>query len=463
MVATGLAVGGALLAPANAHAAIQPAFTADVTEVANERIDIAIDGAGFDEVEALPGQSEPHAYFTVVEKNSDLSEVGQADTAVSATVSTDGGVSEVLSVAATELVEGASYEVISWPSRSFPTEGNLYARTDITIDWAALFPDDDSTQEPGQPSFTADVTETANEGIDVAIEGAGYDLVEALPGQTEPHAYFTLIEKDSDLSGVGQSDTAISASIEADGTLSDVLTVPASELVEGVSYEVISWPSRSNPTEDNLYARTDITIDWAALFPGDEEPGEEEPGEEEPGEEEPGAVSLTILDANGEAVTSVTQGDAIDITVSPVEVGAAFTVTVTSDPVTLPSAVADADGVASTTWTVPEDFTPGEHTVTFASENGAASYSAAFEVLPAGDRPSDDGGSDAGPDGAASGAGSGSGSGATAGGTTGGGNGDLAATGAESPFVLVGVAGVLTLLGAAILVVARRASAQGAR
>ncbi|SJM64459.1 hypothetical protein CZ774_12875 [Frigoribacterium sp. JB110] len=585
MTATALAFGGAILAPLTAQAAEQPSFTAEVTEVANERIDVAIEGDGYGDVQALPGQTEPHAYFTLIEKDSDLSEVGQADTAISAEVAPDGTVSDVLSVSAGELVERTSYEVISWPSRSFPTAENLYARTDITIDWAALFPEeapvfepslsvdpatdlnpegdtvtvtgtgynpaqgmyvflcedvdlpadlwslalgcregaavvypiDDTTDgrvtfdedgafelefdvkqlnegttsvytaanhtatsdrgqdakvtlafaeaqpEPAQPTFTAEVTEKANEGIDVAIEGDGYGDVQALPGQTEPHAYFTLVEKDSDLSDVSQSDTAISASIEADGTLSDVLSVPADELVEGTSYEVISWPSRSNPTEANLYTRTDITIDWAALFPDDETPGEEEPGEEQPGEEDPGAITVTIIDSSGDAVTSVTQGDDIGITVSPVEPGVEFTVTVESDRVTLPTAVADADGVASTTWIVPEGFETGEHTVTFASADGADSYSAAFEVLAAGDQTPDDGGSD--DDATGGGSHEGNGSGAAAGGTTDGGrgNGILAATGADVPYGLVGIAGVLTLLGAAVLMANRRANAGTAR
>lgn len=44
----------------------------------------------------------------------------------------------------------------------------------------------------------------------------------ALPGQSEPHAYFTVVERGSDLAGIGQADTAISATVAADGTVSDV-------------------------------------------------------------------------------------------------------------------------------------------------------------------------------------------------------------------------------------------------
>ncbi|MGO1316802.1 hypothetical protein, partial [Microbacterium sp.] len=64
LTAAALAFGGVLLAPLAAQAAEQPSFTAEVTEVANERIDIAIEGDGYGDVQALPGQSEPHAYFT---------------------------------------------------------------------------------------------------------------------------------------------------------------------------------------------------------------------------------------------------------------------------------------------------------------------------------------------------------------------------------------------------------------
>ena len=98
LTATALAFGGALLAPLAAQAAATPSFTAEVTENPNESIDIAIEGAGYDDVKALPGQTEPHAYFKLVEVGSDLSEVGQDDTAVSASVAEGGTLCDVLSV-----------------------------------------------------------------------------------------------------------------------------------------------------------------------------------------------------------------------------------------------------------------------------------------------------------------------------------------------------------------------------
>ncbi|MGO2111013.1 MAG: HtaA domain-containing protein [Pseudoclavibacter sp.] len=140
-------------------------MTTDVTEVAGERIDIAIDGAGFDEVEALPGQTEPHAYFTVIEKHSDLAAVEDTQDAISASVDVDGRVSDVLSIPAEVLDASKAYEVISWPSRSFPTEENLYARADIAIDWATLFPDG------GQERVTVTLTTSSTAAyVDQEIE-----------------------------------------------------------------------------------------------------------------------------------------------------------------------------------------------------------------------------------------------------------------------------------------------------
>lgn len=532
-----LALGAVVTVPVAAQAAVAetPSFTAGVTEIPNERIDVAIDGSGYGDVQALPGQSEPHAYFTLIEKGADLAGVGQADTAISASITTDGTVSDLLAVPADELDATVDYEIISWPSRSFPTEENIYARTDITIDWAALFPAEEPTwdpqltvtpateldpegdnvtvtgtgynsaqglyvfvcedvelpadlwqlalgcrdgaslvtpsengtfelefavkqldegltsvytaanhtaqadrtqdakaalafaepvePQPAVPTFTTDVTEVPDERIDIAIEGSGYGDVQALPGQTEPHAYFTLIEKDADLSDVTETQSATSATIDAEGNVSDVLRIPAEALVATSEYEVISWPSRSFPSEENLYARADITIDWAALFP-------EEPQPEEP--------VLTLTGSDGKELTSVTQGDDVTFTLSPVEPGTEFEVTIASDPITLPDlAVSGADGIASTTWAVAEDFEPGEHTVTFTSTS--ASYSAVFEVLAA--------------DVESGGSGGGNGTATTIGGSA---NGQLAVTGADGAGIALSAAAMLMLVGAGVLVLARR-------
>ena len=147
--------------------------------------------------------------------------------------------------------------------------------------------------------------------------------------------------------------------------------------------------------------------------------------------------------------------------------------TVHSDPVTLPSAVANADGVASSTWSVPADFETGDHTVTFASSDGELEYSAAFAVIAADDAGSGDDTGATGGSGDAGDADRSGDAGATADGSddasaaaAGAADGDadaLAVTGAEAPMGLLLAAGVLTLLGAAVLVAGRRTTASSTR
>ncbi|UOQ59958.1 Ig-like domain-containing protein [Leucobacter rhizosphaerae] len=237
-----------------------PTLSGVVTEFANDRVDIAVTGSGFDDVQALPGQSEPHVYVKLSEVGADLSTVAQDDPSLSTSV-VDGAISGVLSVPAAGLDKSKSYELISWPSRSFPTESNVYARSAVTIDWAALFP-----AAPAVPTLSGVVTEFANDRVDIAVTGSGFDDVQALPGQSEPHVYVKLSEVGADLSTVAQDDPSLSTSV-VDGAISGVLSVPAAGLDKSKSYELISWPSRSFPTESNVYARSAVTIDWAALFP----------------------------------------------------------------------------------------------------------------------------------------------------------------------------------------------------
>ncbi len=140
VIATAVTIGIPLASAPAATAAETPSFTTAVTVIPAERIDIAIDGSGYGDVQTLPGQDSPHAYFTLIEKGSDLGSVEDTQAAILADISADGKVSDTLSIAASDLDASREYEVISWPSRSFPTDKNLYARTDIVVDWESLFP-----------------------------------------------------------------------------------------------------------------------------------------------------------------------------------------------------------------------------------------------------------------------------------------------------------------------------------
>src|SRR5690606_39815249 len=70
-----------------------------------------------------------------------------------------------------ELDQAKSYEVISWPSRSFPSEENLYARTEVTIDWAALFPEPVYAPELS----VSPATDLDPAGDTVTVTGTGYN------------------------------------------------------------------------------------------------------------------------------------------------------------------------------------------------------------------------------------------------------------------------------------------------
>ncbi|MGO1921411.1 MAG: hypothetical protein ACTH07_08590, partial [Microbacterium sp.] len=214
-------------------------------------------------------------------------------------------------------------------------------------------------------------------------------------------------------------------------------------------------------TAANHTAQADRTQDAKASLafaepvePQPEEPQPEEPQPEEPQPEEPQPEEpvLTLTGPDGEELTSITQGDEVTFTLGPVDAGTEFEVTIQSDPITLPApAIADADGIASATWTVAEDFEPGEHTVTFASDSD--SYSVGFEVLAADSAPGS-------PDGAGSNGTAGDDTTAdespVATGAGGSASDQLAVTGAGGAEIALSAAALLMLLGAGVLVRARR-------
>ncbi len=167
---------GALLAGAAAVGITAPAAAAapkslDVSSsvVANTSASIAVAGSGFTGLVQWPGQTTASAYVTVVEKGVDLSKVTQ-DGAISVSP-VDGSFTGSVVRAAASLDRTKSYEVISWPSRSFPTETNLYARADVTIDWNALFPTITPTPTPAVSLSKESGLAAAGEAITVAGSG----------------------------------------------------------------------------------------------------------------------------------------------------------------------------------------------------------------------------------------------------------------------------------------------------
>lgn len=116
------------------------------------------------------------------------------------------------------------------------------------------------------PALVVESEEVANESLVVRITGTGFEDVPKLPGQTEPHVYAMLSAVEADLSDVSQGDNAVSMEV-VDGKIASTLTVPVTELNRDETYEVITWPSRTNPSDANIYARASVQIDWDALIP----------------------------------------------------------------------------------------------------------------------------------------------------------------------------------------------------
>ena len=116
------------------------------------------------------------------------------------------------------------------------------------------------------PAVSAVASVTPSTGISVAITGTGFEGAVQYPGQPTKHVYVALVEKDA--LTVDQASTPNDApDVAEDGSIAATLTQTAANLDRTKQYEVIVWPSRSDPSSANLYARTDVTIDWAALFP----------------------------------------------------------------------------------------------------------------------------------------------------------------------------------------------------
>lgn len=294
-------------------AAAPPVVEAQVTEVANEKIIVDVTGTDFG---GLSVSNEPAAIsIAVAEKDVDLTTLDPEKLpSIAAAVAADGtltGYSAALEAGIEALEASKTYEVVTWLSGTALITENLLARSDLAIDWAALLPATDAS-ESATPSSSesdaaaaaaaaaataaeasdttttvqervasqtrgidVDVTEITNSKIVLTATGYGFQDVPPLGSPPKAHVYLGLIEKGTDLAGIGQDSgiPTVAVNIKADGTFDETdfwadFEESAGNLDPAKQYEVISWPARSNPTTENLYARTDITIDWVTLFTG---------------------------------------------------------------------------------------------------------------------------------------------------------------------------------------------------
>ncbi|MDD7928442.1 HtaA domain-containing protein [Microbacterium thalli] len=181
---------GALVAMAAVVGVATPAVAAGSTLVASstavpgEAVTVAVTGAGFENAPVFPGQPFRSVYVGFVEAGS--FDADQSTTpALSLRVSDSGTVSGELTVPAATLDRSRSYEVIAWPTRSFPSAANVLARTSVAIDWDALFP------RVAEQTVTSLTVSPAGESVDAqpltlsaAVSPAADGTVTFTDGQT---------------------------------------------------------------------------------------------------------------------------------------------------------------------------------------------------------------------------------------------------------------------------------------
>ncbi|MDQ1205395.1 HtaA domain-containing protein [Microbacterium sp. SORGH_AS_0862] len=142
-----------------------------VTVTEEEKISVAVSGSGYANIQPLPGQQTPSLYVALIPQGTPLSEVSQGGSlpSISVSPSAQGDIAGTLEQAAAGLDRTKSYEIIAWPSRSFPSDSNLYARAAVEIDWNALFP-------PAAPVLAVSKsTDLARTGETITVTGSGYD------------------------------------------------------------------------------------------------------------------------------------------------------------------------------------------------------------------------------------------------------------------------------------------------
>lgn len=180
LVAAGAIIG--LAAPASAAGA---SLELSTSVIADTSATISVTGAGYADAPIYPGQSARSVYVGLVEAGSYDADQSSTPSA-SLVVSETGEINGSLTAPATGLDREKSYEVIAWPTRSFPTVDNVMARSAVVIDWDALFPGSgENGGETPLPSPTLTVTPNTDvdpAGATLTVEGRNYHPIETGAG-----------------------------------------------------------------------------------------------------------------------------------------------------------------------------------------------------------------------------------------------------------------------------------------
>lgn len=151
--------------------------------------------------------------------------------------------------------------------------------------------------------------------------------------------------------------------LHTDGTFTATLTVAAPKsVVEGGSYGIYTYAAGG---QKNAEQETSTPIDYRGERLAQPEPGDE-----------------PAIEVVGGA-NAVKPGDALDFVVTGLEQAEKVRFEVHSDPVDAGTALADAEGTARLSWTVPAGFAPGAHEVhAFRVDAAGTSDPAAFLTAP---------------------------------------------------------------------------------
>lgn len=260
-----LVTAGALVGvAAPAQAASDPVLTPTVTVNPGTGIEIAVAGTGFQNVQAQPGQTAPYVYLALVTR--DGYDVDQASTPnTDAVVGVDGSIAGTLTQTAANLDRTTSYDVIAWPSRSFPSAANLLARAAVTIDWEALYPPTPTTTTLAvSPSGSA--VSGASVGLTATVTPAASGAVEFFDGSASlgsvTVASGSAQTSTSSLSVGGHTLTAVFTPSDAAsiGSTSDAVAYDITPVVE---------PEKPTPAVSLFLADGVTAYTGQALYDGD--------------------------------------------------------------------------------------------------------------------------------------------------------------------------------------------------
>ncbi|KXC06567.1 hypothetical protein MhomT_04830 [Microbacterium hominis] len=249
---------------APAQAASDPALSATVGVTPGVGIDIAVAGTGFQNVQALPGQTAPHVYLALVTR--DGYDVDQASTPnTDAVVDAGGNVAGTLTQTAAKLDRATAYDVIAWPSRSFPSASNLLARTAVTIDWEALFPPTATTT-----TLTVSPSGSAVSGTSVALTAT---VTPAASGAVE--FFDGSVSLGSVAVAAGSAQVSTSALSVGGHSLTAVFT-PADAATSGSTSDAVAYditavvePEKPTPAVSVFLADGVTAYTGQALYDGD--------------------------------------------------------------------------------------------------------------------------------------------------------------------------------------------------